>query len=233
METTIDVTVCQINTKRHWPRPASRMLKMLKTAEREGATIITLNEISWEQANAIKALPGWDIHWEVNDHLKGGGWVGNAIAWKVSEWTCQRSWGQPTTIDYRAGRLLQGRFGPWFQRVITQACVRLQNTSSRFCLVIQAFHYPTAFNSNEKSRERAANRTAGFVSARIKRGVAVILGGDGNNIFAKTKGLRMMVREGPDAIQSTGKLLSSVILPFKRRLLSDHNGALAKIRFVY
>lgn len=225
------VTVAQINTKRHWANAAARIVRMFRDARRTGATIITLNEISKDQAEAIKAMPGWDIHWEINDDLPGNNWGGNAVAWRTDHWILERGWAMPVEIDYRRGKKSDKRLGPWFKKVIKFACVRLQSAKNRFKVVVQSFHNPTRYNSNAESRQKCVDKSARFAAGRIKRGIAVILGGDGNNIFAKTTGLRFMGREGPDAILSNGSPVRRLVLQFKTKRLSDHNGLLAAAKF--
>jgi len=226
----INVTMAQINTKRHWRFAATRMKNMLESAAKAGATILTLNEISKEQALYIKKTPGWDIAWTINDHLPKGGWGGNAVAWKRSEWEMKNSWASAVSIDYRPGTLRNG-FGRPIKKTINQACVSLRNKHNDFPLKVMAFHFPTEFNDASNSRERARDKASAFAKVQIRRGVNVILGGDGNNIFPKAKGLQMADRDGPDATFSSGKVVGKKVLKFKRKLQSDHNGLLAVLRF--
>lgn len=230
--TTFEVGVAQINAKRHWLKPAARMERMVKRAQKEGATVITINEISKTMALAIKALPGWDIHWEINDNLPGDNWSGNAVAYRVDHWVLDRGWAMPVEIDYRRGKRSDIRMGPWFKKVIKFACVRLRSKKiPAFKLVVQAFHNPTRFNSNEKSREACVEKSSRFALGRIKRDVAVILGGDGNRILPTAPGLRLVAKEGPDALLTNGRrVLQSIVLLFKP-LLSDHNGVCVKLQF--
>lgn len=231
--TFFEVGVAQINAKRHWLRPVARIVRMVKKAQKNGATIITLNEISKDMALAIKALPGWDVHWEINDELPGNNWQGNAVAYRVDHWICDRGWAMPVAIDYRRGKRSDARMGPWFKKVVKFACVRLQARKiPGFRLVVQAFHNPTRFNSNEASREACVRKSGRFAAGRIKRGVAVILGGDGNNILPSTPGLTLVAKHGPDAILSSGRRIGKVVvLFFKLLLLSDHNGLCVKLKF--
>lgn len=227
-----EVIVAQVNTKRHWALESIRMLKMLRLAEKDGATIITLNEISRAQAYAIKNLPGWDIHWEINDHLKGGNWAGNAVAWKTKEWSCKKRWAQEVIIDYRRGKKSDPAMGKWVKKTIKQACVRLvSETLDYHGIMVQAFHYPTRFNSNDESRELAAAYTAEFARAHIDAMLPTVVGGDTNGCLPETPGLHLMMRDGPDVIKASGRYLKGKVLRFKRRLLSDHNGILVQIRF--
>lgn len=205
---------------------------MLRSAEKRGATILTLNEISKEQALAIQALPGWDIFWVINDHLRGGNWSGNAVAWKTTVHNRTKGYAREVEIDYRTGKKFSPVKGPWKKRTIRFACVELVSVENKeHAISIQAFHYPTQFNSNDKSRKRCADSSAQWAAARIENGDAVVLGGDGNNIFATLKGLFTMGREGPDAVLSNGRIRQVITLLFKRLLLSDHNGLLVIIRF--
>lgn len=228
--TFLDVGVGHINVKRQWPLAVRRMIRMLKQEQKKGARVVTLNEISKEMALAIKALPGWDIHWEINDELPNGNWSGNAIAWRTDHFEAERRWAMPVEIDYRRGK--RGNMGPWFKRTIKFACVRLRSIKYKtFKFVVQAFHNPTRFNSNEKSREACVDKSSRFAAGRIKRGVAVILGGDGNNILPATPGLKVAAKEGPDAILTSGVTLWMEVMLFKILRLTDHNGLVAMIRF--
>lgn len=228
----LDLVVAQINTKRHWPFAVKRVLRMHRKAARQGADIITYNEINKEQAEAILALPGWDIFWVINDKLRGGSWSGNAIAYRVSSVKLEKAWAKTTEIDYRRGRKRDAQMGPWFKKKISQACVRLADKDGfPHPIDVQAFHNPTKFNSNEVSREACASDTSRFVSIREERNQPVVASGDGNNIFGTAPGAPLVFRDGPDGIISNGKVISRMVLPFKLMLLSDHNGIMVKLRF--
>lgn len=231
-ETSFDAILCQINTKRHWPKAAKRMIKMLRSAEKRGATILTLNEISKEQAEVIKALPGWDIFWTINDRLRGGNWAGNAVAWKVDNWTREKGYAREVEIDYRAAKKFSPIKGPWKKKTIKFACVELTSVENvAHAISIQAFHYPTPFNSNEKSRQKCVVSSSQWAEARMENGDKVALGGDGNNVFPEIEGLGSKNREGPDGVITNGRCRQAVTLFFKKLLLSDHNGLLVTIRF--
>lgn len=201
---------------------------MFRKAAREGADVITLNEISKEQAMAIQALPGWDIFWVINDHLPNGNWSGNAVAWRLSAFSFIKGWAKSTEIDYRRGRKVDRRMGPWHKRTVHQACIRLTDKSGFVSpLDVMAFHNPTAFNSNPESRQKCQEAEQEFMDVRIGRKQPAAAGGDGNNVFAKP----LKAREGPDGVVSWGELLSEKVLNFKIRGWSDHNGLLVKLRF--
>ena len=208
------------------------MVYMVIEAEQAGASIITANEVSKEQFEAVLRMPGgWAGHYEINDRLRNGGWGGNAVFWKTSKWDLEKAYGRPHEIDYRRG-LKYGPKGPYYKRFLTQACVQLRHKKHVGLLVdIQAFHYPTEYSSNEASRNSCVRKTSNWAAVRIANGHEVVTGGDGNGLEPDTKGLYLAGREGPDRLKTTGKVIRKVVLQFKKKKKSDHNGIFALVRF--